>query len=390
MSNLINICDLGGSPLRHRLLGRIWEGRGRKGNPGFFKSKLGNPLSKGEDDQGKYVVYKMNETTFHVYKDYLEVFIPEEYDGSVHDDIVRLDEALGVSDRPIPLDEELKWKEFGRETCRGHEKQIPRMEQAELRKFVVDVLAGQIFTDKQLRSANDASMVFAILAFGGLDPYGPDEEKGREGDSAWFARQKLPSPWDEPEMPEEPVWEEPDKLKYARKPEKPDAMEPDYSALPDPTWDFMEGEDPHASLREAAQKVAQRKTDARMVEWQREVDDWEKGCRELDQQWEAEYQIAKAKHDEEMAEWGAECDSLENRHAEWEREHAISNAAYQGFGEQYLKDLGCIYEHMSKAGPRGINGYPMFMSCHLMHKEDWERALKAILREQKRQEGLEV
>ena len=41
--------------------------------------------------------------------------------------------------------------------------------------------------------------------------------------------------------------------------------------------------------------------------------------------------------------------------------------------------LGNVIEDIDKAGPRGINGYPMFMSCRLVHKDDWavigERAL---------------
>ena len=33
--------------------------------------------------------------------------------------------------------------------------------------------------------------------------------------------------------------------------------------------------------------------------------------------------------------------------------------------------VGNIIEDISKAGPRSINGYPMFMSCRLIHKDDW-------------------
>jgi hypothetical protein len=44
--------------------------------------------------------------------------------------------------------------------------------------------------------------------------------------------------------------------------------------------------------------------------------------------------------------------------------------------------IGNIVEHIDKAGPRSINGYPMFMSCKVIHKDDWsvitERALKAM------------
>ena len=35
--------------------------------------------------------------------------------------------------------------------------------------------------------------------------------------------------------------------------------------------------------------------------------------------------------------------------------------------------IGNIIEEYSKAGPRGINGYPMFMSAQIVHVEDWEQ-----------------
>ena len=53
-----------------------------------------------------------------------------------------------------------------------------------------------------------------------------------------------------------------------------------------------------------------------------------------------------------------------------------------GLGGLYTVDweqVGNVIEYMDKAGPRGVNGYPIFMSCQLIHKDDWsiiaERAL---------------
>jgi hypothetical protein len=43
--------------------------------------------------------------------------------------------------------------------------------------------------------------------------------------------------------------------------------------------------------------------------------------------------------------------------------------------------IGNVVQWISKAGPQGINGLPVFMSCHIIHKDDWtiiaDRALKA-------------
>lgn len=40
--------------------------------------------------------------------------------------------------------------------------------------------------------------------------------------------------------------------------------------------------------------------------------------------------------------------------------------AEQTFYEE-IKDVGLIYEKMSNAGPRCVNGYPTFFSCELLH-----------------------
>ena len=55
-----------------------------------------------------------------------------------------------------------------------------------------------------------------------------------------------------------------------------------------------------------------------------------------------------------------------------------------------IDSLGIIYEYMSAALSRTINGMPTFMSCRLMHKDDWARAKQAILREEERQKELQV
>ncbi len=46
--------------------------------------------------------------------------------------------------------------------------------------------------------------------------------------------------------------------------------------------------------------------------------------------------------------------------------------------------IGVVWEWYSESLPRSINGYPIFMSCRIMHKEDWEEVLP-ILQEKQRQ-----
>lgn len=53
--------------------------------------------------------------------------------------------------------------------------------------------------------------------------------------------------------------------------------------------------------------------------------------------------------------------------------------------EHFFPDVGVLYEYLSESIPgRGINGYPIFTSCHVLCPKDWKRARAAIEREQKR------
>jgi hypothetical protein len=58
--------------------------------------------------------------------------------------------------------------------------------------------------------------------------------------------------------------------------------------------------------------------------------------------------------------------------------------ALEGWEEKDIREIGILYEYLHKAGPRAVNGYPMFTSFRMMHRDDWERCRKAIEREQER------
>lgn len=57
--------------------------------------------------------------------------------------------------------------------------------------------------------------------------------------------------------------------------------------------------------------------------------------------------------------------------------------ALADMSEEYVKEIGIIWEYLSKAGPRSINGYPMFLSMRVMHREDWEKIFPAVERAEK-------
>jgi len=59
--------------------------------------------------------------------------------------------------------------------------------------------------------------------------------------------------------------------------------------------------------------------------------------------------------------------------------------------EEYdTESIGCMYEYFSEAGPRSINGYPVFMSACFMHKDDWKICVPAINRELQRRKDLPI
>ena len=68
----------------------------------------------------------------------------------------------------------------------------------------------------------------------------------------------------------------------------------------------------------------------------------------------------------------------------------IALGAFSKYEKESLKIVGCIYEYMSEAGPRSVNGYPIFFSMRFLHVEDWKRACKAIEREQERRGSIKL
>ena len=57
--------------------------------------------------------------------------------------------------------------------------------------------------------------------------------------------------------------------------------------------------------------------------------------------------------------------------------------------EEYLKNIGMLYEDMSKSGPRGINGYPMFMSCKILSISDSKRFMEMYYKYEKMRKEFE-
>ena len=76
-------------------------------------------------------------------------------------------------------------------------------------------------------------------------------------------------------------------------------------------------------------------------------------------------------------------------HSDGERESAIDGVLEEEFYNKWLENIGMIYEYMEKASPRGINGYPMFMSVNYLDKEDTKKVLEYYDKYKELQEKLE-
>jgi hypothetical protein len=58
--------------------------------------------------------------------------------------------------------------------------------------------------------------------------------------------------------------------------------------------------------------------------------------------------------------------------------------------EEDISQIGGVWEWLSEAGPRSINGYPSFFSCRFLHKDDLEIARKAYEREMERRKNADL
>jgi hypothetical protein len=68
----------------------------------------------------------------------------------------------------------------------------------------------------------------------------------------------------------------------------------------------------------------------------------------------------------------------------------LAFGALDGYTPEDVADIGLIYEYLDARGPRSVNGYPTFVSCRLMRKDDWVRARVAIVAETERRKNIEL
>lgn len=66
----------------------------------------------------------------------------------------------------------------------------------------------------------------------------------------------------------------------------------------------------------------------------------------------------------------------------------LALGAFSGYRKTELEQIGCIYEYLESRQHWCVNGYPTFLSCQIMHKDDWSIALKAARAEFERRKNI--
>jgi hypothetical protein len=263
----------------------------------------------------------------------------------------------------------------GRDAVGGHSLEIERMPDDELRAFIHGYVSGTVFTDGMCEPGI-AKLVFMPLALGALQP---SEEVYELTKAPGLPQQPGPKP----EKPVGPV--PPEMIKYPKDPPGLTLVMPDPDRLRSLNMD-IEWEDADPKDRVEYLAEIQAENDKRRAERDAAQAAHLTACAEADE-------ANAANQAAHKADWEAHEKALGDypeRLREWQIADARRKAVSQGFFMEWAKNLGCVWENLSAAGPRSINGCPIFFSMRMMHREDWERARGAIEREHARRKNIDL
>ena len=242
---------------------------------------------------------------------------------------------------------------------------IPRLSREDMIKLVQDRLSCKVMFSDEVPEGLIPS-VFMPVAFGALDP-STETIASILGISA--PPESLPG---EPQKPKHPgypkqVGDPPNKPVLTKLPEKERL---------DLEWGYISEED-LVELREAIDKENQDKIKAweeATWAWMAEVDKDSRIRRERD----VEYELSVKAWEESLSKHAEAVAQREALKKDWQARYA------EHFSEWY-EDIGVICGDASSSFPRSINGFPIFSSIRVIHKDDWERVRAALVRESKRE-----
>lgn len=307
-----------------------------------------------------------------------------------------------------------EWYAKGSKLAQPHIVDFPSRSPEDLKKFVLAYCDGRIFCDHDIRNRRDLSLVFMPVGFGAFGPQGPQEARlspegdevspAHPGEPAWHAMQELPTVGPKPEREARPL--PPSSTAYPDQPPPP--AEPEYKAYDLEHEDALRKEDTPSLMVTTISDLFSGGNEAKVQAYREAIDAENDVLRSTHQQKVLdhaqrlkEWRTTKAQMDDvfllQQQEWHAAVFQWEAREASyrdrllaWEQEAARANAARSGFIGTRLQNLGVIYEDVSKAAPRSINGMPMFWSCQILNKSDWQRCREAIEQELERRENMEI
>lgn len=161
---------------------------------------------------------------------------------------------------------------------------------------------------------------------------------------------------------------------------------PVLGAVPTSLLNALEWGDVEEEEVEAAKVAVENENRRRITEWTEATWRWQEAIEEETRT----RAVIDAAHEKAVAEWQASLPGHEAAKIARQKAHDEWKARYNHTFREWLADLGEIMGRMKDSFPRGINGFPMFHTITLIHKDDWERIEAAIMREQERRSSLSV
>ena len=294
----------------------------------------------------------------------------------------------------LTWDEKLALRKLGHKALGRFRLRIGSYPQDELKAFVMGVCNRQIWTDKDVRSAQDMSLCFPLLAMGALSI---SDKKRAKIEARGFLP---PEPRKEPEEPESYPPKMPKLPTDPPKPEPPELQEEvilDPEAMSDIEQRIGWQQAPDNARAEYEGKIKRQNevirhaNDKLMQAYKEEtLAAWEAACAGVFDQ----IKQITADHDKAVADYHTSREPLMAEYkaklAKWELVNARRSEAEGAANMRYAEDIGCVWDWFDKCAPRSVNGMPMFFSLRLMNRADWERAHKAIMAEIKRRQSFTV
>lgn len=246
---------------------------------------------------------------------------------------------------------------------------IPRQPRENLKNLVRAYIANEVFFSAQVRDPSMVPMVFMPLLLGGFS-YPVEKPQGT-------VKPDAPTRPVRPTIGEVDVGDAGQKLTYEIASTRDLITKVEFRVR----WDEA-SPDELSGLRSALERIEAEHTEL-----------WESARAKM----EADHQTALANYHTDLKAYRRARHAWRALVATWEegeeglaKRVAVWEAGSKEWWATFERDLGVFYAYMKDSGPRSINGYPMFFSCGVLHKQDWELVHKAISKELERQKDIDL